>query len=263
MASARPDAADRAAPLALPRDGLILLALVTLAWGLAWPAMKIVLNEMSPWTFRALTLPAGGLILMGLSRLLGQPLAVPPGKWPALIVVSLVNVGGWHLFSALGLAHLPSGRAVLIAYTMPLWTSLAGTWLLGERLTRRLGIALVLGMGRRRRADVGGHGGVGRRPPRHCLHADCRRVLGNRCRAAQAHHLGNADPGFGRLAVGDRLGSPDPDGRSGRRLDTAVAFAGWRWEPSPLSFSGLFPFAVGPSSRWSACFQPTYRRSAP
>jgi len=146
MASARPDADDRAAPPALPRDGLILLAVVTLAWGLAWPAMKIVLNEMSPWTFRALTLPLGALILMVLSRLLGQPLAVPPGKWPALIVVSLVNVGGWHLFSALGLAHLPSGRAVLVAYTMPLWTSLAGAWLLGERITPRLGLALILGM---------------------------------------------------------------------------------------------------------------------
>jgi xanthine phosphoribosyltransferase len=41
----------------LPRDGLVLLAVVTLAWGLAWPAMKIVLNEMSPWAFRAVALP--------------------------------------------------------------------------------------------------------------------------------------------------------------------------------------------------------------
>lgn len=145
--AARPDTdGQQPAPAALPRDGLILLALVTLAWGLAWPAMKIVLNEMSPWTFRALSLPAGGLLLMALTRLLGLSLAVPRGKWPALIVVSLVNVGGWHLFSALGLANLPSGRAVLVAYTMPLWTALAGAWLLGERLTPRLGIALALGL---------------------------------------------------------------------------------------------------------------------
>ncbi len=141
MAPARPDG-----PRGLPRDGLILLALVTLAWGLAWPAMKIVLNEMSPWTFREVTLPAGGLILMVVARLIGQPLTVPHGKWPALIAVALVNVGGWQLFSALGLAHLPSGRAVLIAYTMPLWASLGGAWLLGETLTPRLGVALALGM---------------------------------------------------------------------------------------------------------------------
>lgn len=141
MAPARPDG-----PGGLPRDGLILLALVTLAWGLAWPAMKIVLNEMSPWTFREVTLPAGGLILMAFARMIGQPLAVPRRKWKALIVVSLINVGGWHLFSALGLSQMSSGRAVLVAYTMPLWASLAGALLLGEAVTRRLGIALVLGM---------------------------------------------------------------------------------------------------------------------
>ncbi|WP_316979681.1 DMT family transporter [Shumkonia mesophila] len=141
MAPARPDG-----PGGLPRDGLVLLALVTLAWGLAWPAMKIVLNEMSPWTFREVTLPAGGLILMAFARMVGQPLAVPRRKWTALIVVSLINVGGWHLFSALGLSQMSSGRAVLVAYTMPLWASLAGAVLLGEAVTRRLGIALVLGM---------------------------------------------------------------------------------------------------------------------
>jgi len=147
MARSRPETAGGpAAPAGLPRDGLVLLALVTLTWGLAWPAMKIVLNEMSPWTFREVTLPAGGLVLMALTRLIGLPLAVPRGKWPALIAVALVNVGGWHLFSALGLSHLPSGRAVLVAYTMPLWASLAGAWVLGEALTRRLGLALVLGM---------------------------------------------------------------------------------------------------------------------
>jgi hypothetical protein len=52
----------------------------------------------------------GGLILMTITRLLRLPLAVPRGKWKDLIVVSLVNVGAWHVFSALGLANLPSGR---------------------------------------------------------------------------------------------------------------------------------------------------------
>jgi drug/metabolite transporter (DMT)-like permease len=141
MASAKPDGAG-----GLPRDGLVLLALVTLTWGLSWPAMKIVLNEMSPWIFREVTLPLGGLILLAVTRLAGQPLAVPRAKWKALLVVSLINVGGWQLFSALGLANLPAGRAVLVAYTMPLWASLAGVWLLGETVTRRIGVALVLGM---------------------------------------------------------------------------------------------------------------------
>lgn len=129
----------------LPRLGLILLFFVTLGWGVAWPAMKIVLNEMSPWTFRTITVPAAAVILMALCRVSAIPLAVPRGKWNDLIVVSLINVGGWQLFSALGLNELSSGRAVLVAYTMPVFASLSGAVLLGEALTKRIITALVLG----------------------------------------------------------------------------------------------------------------------
>ena len=130
----------------LPRLGLVLLVLITLGWGIAWPAMKIVLNEMSPWTFRTATIPLAGVLLMGLARLSGQPLAVPRRQWRDLLIVALINVGGWQLFSALGLDHLSSGRAVLVAYTMPVWASLAAALLLGEALTGRLIAALALGM---------------------------------------------------------------------------------------------------------------------
>ncbi|MCG8507621.1 MAG: DMT family transporter [Rhodospirillales bacterium] len=129
----------------LPRLGLILLFLITLGWGTAWPAMKIVLNEMSPWTFRALTVPVSAVLLMGLCRLSRISLSVPHGKWKALIVVSLINVGGWQLFSALGLNELSSGRAVLVAYTMPVFASLSGALILGETLTNRIIGALLLG----------------------------------------------------------------------------------------------------------------------
>ena len=132
-------------PGGLPRLGLVLLVLITLIWGFAWPAMKIVLNEMTPWAFRTATLPLAGVLLMGLARLSGLPLAVPREQWRDLVIVALVNVGGWQIFSALGLDNLSSGRAVLIAYTMPVWASLSAAVLLGEALTGRLVFALALG----------------------------------------------------------------------------------------------------------------------
>ncbi len=148
MARARPDsqATSSMTDNRLPRLGLILLVLVTLAWGMAWPAMKIVLFEMSPWTFRVISVPIAGLIMMGLARLSGLSLGVPRKKWAALIIVSFINIGGWQMFSALGLAHLSSGRAVLVAYTMPVWASLFSAVILGESLKFRLIVALALGM---------------------------------------------------------------------------------------------------------------------
>ncbi len=130
----------------LPRLGLILLAAVTLGWGSSWAAMKTVLMEMSPWGFRTISILPAGLLLILIARASRISLLVPSGRWGALTVSSLLNITGWHMFSAFGLEYLPAGRAALVAYTMPLWASLLAVIVLGEALTRRLVTALALGM---------------------------------------------------------------------------------------------------------------------
>jgi hypothetical protein len=121
--------------------GLVLLALVTVAWGLSWPAIKIVLAEVPPLTFRAICLVAGGAGVLVLARLAGQSLRVPAHAWGRLLVIAACNIVGWNTFKIYGIAHLPSGRAALIGYTMPMWSTLFSVWLLGERLTPRRGAA--------------------------------------------------------------------------------------------------------------------------
>jgi drug/metabolite transporter (DMT)-like permease len=126
--------------------GLVLLALVTVAWGLSWPAIKVVLTEVPPLTFRAICLVVGGAGLLALARLAGQSLHVPAHAWGRLLVIAACNIVGWNTFKIYGIAHLPSGRAALIGYTMPLWSTLLSVWLLGERLTARRAASLALGM---------------------------------------------------------------------------------------------------------------------
>lgn len=126
--------------------GLVLLALVTVAWGLSWAAIKLVLAEVPPLTFRAICLVAGGAGVLALARLAGQSLHVPARAWGRLLAVAAFNIVGWNTFKIYGIAHLPSGRAALIGYTMPMWSTLFSVWLLGERLTVRRGASLVLGM---------------------------------------------------------------------------------------------------------------------
>ncbi len=141
--------ADAPAPAGsgLPRLGLILLALVTLGWGTSWPAMKLALNELPPWTFRGLVVPLAGFILFAIAAAGGLSLAVPRGRWPALVGTSLFNIVGWHVLIAYGVGLMASGRASVIAYTMPLWASIFSVFILGESLTRRRIAALALGMG--------------------------------------------------------------------------------------------------------------------
>ena len=132
---------------ALPPLGFVLLAGLTLFWGLNWPAMKIVFAELPVWWFRAGCLWFGGLGLVLIARLSGQSLAVPRAQRGPLLLCALFNVVGWHLFSGYGVSLMPAGRASIIAFTMPVWASLLGSLVLNEAFTRAKLIGLALGMG--------------------------------------------------------------------------------------------------------------------
>lgn len=131
----------------LPRQGLILLALLSLGWGLNWAVMKVVITEVPPLYFRALCLIVGGLGLLALARLTGGAVRVPEGQWGRLALLSLCNIVGWNVFAIYGVAQLPSGRAALLGYTMPLWGALLSVWLLNEKMNRRRLLGLGLGLG--------------------------------------------------------------------------------------------------------------------
>ena len=105
-----------------PLGGLVLLGALTVLWGSNWPAMKLALRELDPWTFRTICLLVGGGGLLALVRVGGQSLRVPRPERGPLAVVAFFNITAWHLCSAYGLTLVQAGRAVIIAYTMPLWT---------------------------------------------------------------------------------------------------------------------------------------------
>lgn len=130
----------------LPRLAILLLIVIALGWGTNWPAMKIGLAEIPPWTFRLMCVALGGTALLALTRLNGGRPSIPQGTLAPLVLVSLLNVTGWQMFSAFGLLHIGSGRAAIIAFTMPLWASMLGVAFLGERPGPRQVLALALGL---------------------------------------------------------------------------------------------------------------------
>jgi drug/metabolite transporter (DMT)-like permease len=129
----------------LPQRLLWLLAGMTLGWGLSWPIMKIVLSELEPLRFRALTV-ASGVVLLAIAALQGQPLRVPRGQWPRLVAVSFFNVTAWGILAMYGLRLMPSGRAAIVVYTMPVWAVVFGALFAAERITARGALGVALGM---------------------------------------------------------------------------------------------------------------------
>jgi len=130
----------------LPRRLWWVLAALTLAWGFNWTAMKVALGEVPPWTFRSLCLGLGSAVLFAALRAGGQRLAVPRGQWRRLALLAFLNITCWNMLIAFGVALIPSGRASILAYTMPIWAIPLSIWLLGERISRGRLAGLGLGM---------------------------------------------------------------------------------------------------------------------
>jgi drug/metabolite transporter (DMT)-like permease len=131
----------------LPRRLWWVLAGLTLAWGANWTALKVALSEVPPWTFRSLCLGLGAAVLFLALHLGGQRLAVPKGQWTRLWLLAILNITSWNMLIAFGVAMIPSGRAAILAYTMPVWAVPLSIWLLRERITGAKLLGLALGLG--------------------------------------------------------------------------------------------------------------------
>lgn len=129
------------------RRELGLFVAVVLLWGVNWPMMKMALAELNFWVFRSYCIAAGLLWFVAFNLKRGVPLTLPREHWGRMLVCALCNVAAWNILSAAALTMLPSGRAGVLAYTMPLWVVLLSRVFLGEALTASRIAAISVGMG--------------------------------------------------------------------------------------------------------------------
>jgi drug/metabolite transporter (DMT)-like permease len=141
-----------------------LLAALSLAWGFNWTALKLALGEIPPWTFRSICLGAGSLVLFAVLRLGGQPFVWPAGQWRRLWLLAILNISAWNILIAFGVKMIASGRAAILAYTMPAIAIPLSIWLLGERLSTAKTLGLALGMGGMALLLGEGFAGIGASP---------------------------------------------------------------------------------------------------
>jgi drug/metabolite transporter (DMT)-like permease len=133
--------------LALSRTDLLLLAVLTLVWGVNWPVMKLGVQDFPALSFRTICM-VGGLVLLGaVARLQGLSLKIRREHWRELILLGLTNLVIWYVMSIYAIRMLSSGRAAILAYTMPVWVALIGRAFYGDRLSGRqlLGVLSACG----------------------------------------------------------------------------------------------------------------------
>jgi len=123
----------------------LMLVALSFAWGLTWPAMRIALDEIPPFSMRVVTLGLGAGALFAVARLQGRSFALGSPKNTAHLIVSgILNVLSFSLLSVIAMLFASTGRVAMLSYTMPIWAAVFAWFVLGERLTRARVVALVL-----------------------------------------------------------------------------------------------------------------------
>jgi drug/metabolite transporter (DMT)-like permease len=107
---------------------------VSVAWGLTWPAMRIALEEIPPFSMRVGTSAIGVLALIAWALLARRDLRVRGlVSCVHLVVAGGLSVTAFSLLIAYAQLATSTSRVSVLTYSMPVWASLFAYPALGER----------------------------------------------------------------------------------------------------------------------------------
>lgn len=119
------------------------LCLIYLIWGMNWVVMKTANTFFPPITFVAYRFLFGALVLLAVWRWLHLPL--PKKKyWPWIFLTGILQMGLNNIAAQTSMLTLGAGMVSVLNYSMPVFAAVMAHFLLGERLTWRKGVGIVL-----------------------------------------------------------------------------------------------------------------------
>lgn len=131
-------------PNASIRGARLLVLLLALAWGLNWPMSRLTLAELPPWGTRFLSLGLGALVLFMVVAISRRRLLIRPATLIHVTVAGFFNVAAFNILNIEAIASGNASRAVVIAYSMPIWAALMAWLTVGEIFDRVRVLALLL-----------------------------------------------------------------------------------------------------------------------
>lgn len=112
----------------------LLVVLLAFAWGLNWVAAAFALREVSPWSLRVAGSGIGAVTLFAAAIVTGHKLKVPRGEYIHVMIAGFFNVAAFQILSGFAQLSGATTRAIIITYSMPIWTTVLSRFVLGERL---------------------------------------------------------------------------------------------------------------------------------
>jgi drug/metabolite transporter (DMT)-like permease len=118
----------------LPPVAFVYLGVMIVTWAGNWPLMKLALGQMPPLIFALLRLIGSVILIAPVLVATRQPLLPARRERLRLFWIGQLQVAGFLICSLIGLKLMPAGRAIVLAFTMPLWAIPIGLFLWPEPL---------------------------------------------------------------------------------------------------------------------------------
>lgn len=125
---------------------LLAFSIIYLVWGTTFLAIRIGVQEVSPFLFAAMRFVLAGVILFGWTAARGESLPTARQWGSVFLLAFLIFVMDYGLLFWAE-QRVPSGLASVMLGTIPAFTALSEIILLGtQKLTGRLAAALLIGL---------------------------------------------------------------------------------------------------------------------
>jgi len=112
-----------AQPVVSRNVALILLAMLSVVWGVHWVVVKQGLHYFPPLTYGALRLFTALLTMVAILGPMRRIRRPPRADVPVILSVGLVQMAISILIMNFALQAVPAGRSSVLAYAMPLWVA--------------------------------------------------------------------------------------------------------------------------------------------
>jgi len=122
----------------------LLVVLLGFAWGFNWIAAAFALREISPWSLRLVGSSIGAVTLFAAAAITRHNLRIPRGEYVHIMIAGFLNVSAFQILSGFAQLNGATSRAIIITYSMPIWSVLLSRMVLGEKFTAVRVLALCL-----------------------------------------------------------------------------------------------------------------------
>ena len=126
-----------------PRRYVVALTAAAAAWGVATVIAKRALVEIPPLTLLPIQLAVSVALLTAVLLIQRQSLTWPP-ELRRLGLLGILNPGISYALGLVGLTYIAASLSVLLWATEPIMILLLAWWILGDRMTRPVGIAALV-----------------------------------------------------------------------------------------------------------------------